>query len=107
MKKEKENTTPHHHHVNIKGNFTCGCKVSKEEKKWVKFIEVSDSGKTKVWELYNTENEHFLGVVKWYGGFRKYVFCPANDSMYAPSCLREVARFIDTEMFKRNLSNTL
>lgn len=78
--------------------------MATKEKKWVVFEEtLSDTGKTKIWRLFNVENEHFLGEIRWYGGFRKYVFYPSNDSLYAPSCLREITEFIETEMLKRKL----
>lgn len=50
-------------------------KMNERLKKYIKIVEVANPGhKTKVWHVVDKKIEFLLGVVKWYGGWRKYVF---------------------------------
>lgn len=66
-----------------------------------KYIEIreaglSDTGKTAIWEVMNIRDSTLCGEVRWYGGFRKYCFYPADDSMlYDSDFLRLVADHLD------------
>lgn len=35
-----------------------------------------------------------LGVVKWWGAWRKYAFFPNPDTLYEQDCLRDIAQII-------------
>lgn len=63
------------------------------------FNLVSDTGKTKIWDVYN--GTMVLGLVKWYAPWRRYCFCPIDGSLFDVSCLREIINFIDSEMLSR------
>jgi hypothetical protein len=65
------------------------------------FTEVSDTGKTKVWSVDNSDNGSHIGVVKWRGGWRKYALFPESDTLWSADCLRDVANFIDARMKER------
>jgi len=58
------------------------------------FLEVSASGKTKVWEIRAVAGGAVLGKVKWFGRWRQYVFAPAANTVWNPDCLNEVSRFV-------------
>lgn len=56
-------------------------------------VGVSPSGKTHIWRVADVRGTR-IGLVKWYGAWRKYCFFPENRTLYDPSCLRELADFI-------------
>lgn len=70
---------------------------------WVDFKEVRDTGKTKVWSVVTTYDGGGveLGVVKWHGAWRKYAFYPEYGTLFEPTCLRDIAAFIDKAMAER------
>lgn len=59
----------------------------------------SESGKTRVWRVYNFYHRNVIGFVKWYGGFRRYCFYPEIEDVswitFDSDCLRMVADFLD------------
>lgn len=58
----------------------------------------SESGKTKIWRVYNKHNDFFLGKVQWYAPWRKYCFLPAPiESVFDANCLTEIAAYCATE----------
>lgn len=64
-----------------------------------KYIEIvsaglSATGKTKVFHIKNIRTGETCGVIKWYGGFRKYVFYPGNDMLFDHHCLQQIADFL-------------
>lgn len=38
-----------------------------------------------------------LGVIKWFGRWRKYVFFPVQNTLYEETCMREISQFIVEE----------
>lgn len=44
---------------------------------------------------YRIDSEHggVLGFVRWWGGWRKYVLEPGEDTVFEETCLREIAAF--------------
>lgn len=65
----------------------------------VEFIDVSHlEAKTGRWNVIGTAgDEDLLGVVKWRGAWRAYVFHaePGSDPILASNCLRQLADFCD------------
>lgn len=63
------------------------------------FCRTSESGKTQIWDIRNSENRSLLGYVEWAGSWRKYIFTPVtNDRLiFEETCLREIAEFIETK----------
>ncbi len=55
----------------------------------------SASGKTHTWAIYNSQNESFLGIVKWHGPWRKYCFFCAPTLLLEEKCMREIADLIE------------
>lgn len=60
-----------------------------------KFISSSDSGRTNVWEVQTTENNLFLGSIKWFGAWRRYSFFPEFGSVFEWACMRDIADFCE------------
>jgi len=56
----------------------------------------------KVWtggKDFDEEGEQYveLGIIKWWCGWRRYVFFPEEGTFYEPGCLREMADFCEHE----------
>lgn len=72
---------------------------------WVDFKDVgsSPSGKTRIWQVVTTYDGGgvVLGQIRWHGAWRKYAFFPATGTLYEPTCLRDIAEFIDRQMSQR------
>lgn len=73
--------------------------------KWLKFNHSrnSKSGKTKIWEVLTTYDDSLLGIVGWFGRWRKYSFYPAPNTVFEKDCLRDIADFCETETEKHKL----
>jgi hypothetical protein len=72
--------------------------------KWIGFqLEERRSGaKTDTWHVWSLkEPRAHLGIVKWYGGWAKYVFFPGAATLYEEDCLRDLAAFIEAETLKQ------
>lgn len=54
----------------------------------------SRSGITKTWDVRSDGNV-FLGIVKWWGAWRRYCYCPTGSTVHEQVCLREIAKFIE------------
>ena len=58
--------------------------------KWLQFENEreSDTGKTKLWDVYSTNKVDeedlgvFLGEVRWHGAWRKYAFFPEPNLLF-------------------------
>ena len=71
--------------------------------KYIRFSFLTDTGKTKVWEVFpsspagdivlSVSRVGSIGSVKWFGRWRKYAFFPENDCVFEEVCLREIAQF--------------
>lgn len=60
---------------------------------YLNFVDagVSDSGKTKLWDIVNTRDEH-LGMISWHAPWRKYT--AHLSGVYDPDCLDEISTFV-------------
>lgn len=66
-----------------------------------KYIEIvlvgtSPSGKTKVWEVRNKKEDAEVGIIRWAGNWRKYVY-ECGPTYYDWDCLRMIADFIEDQ----------
>ena len=69
--------------------------------KWIEFREVGAPGVTRVWHVHAKQGGDILGVVRWYSGWRRYVFAPVEGSEYEQDCLRDIAAFVERETRER------
>lgn len=69
--------------------------------KWIRFDEVGDTGKTKIFEVRSLEGEFLLGEIRWFGRWRKYAFFPDADTIFERDCLMDIADFLDKVMLER------
>lgn len=75
----------------------------KTQYKWILFEEQMSTGKTKVFRCVNKEYGADLGVVKWYGPFRKYSFFPEANLVFEFQCLKDISSFLETLMLERKI----
>jgi len=64
--------------------------------KWVNIKEVgkSASGKTIIWDVFSS-GEIFLGEIRWFASWRKYVFLPLNGAVFEEDCMRDIANWCE------------
>jgi hypothetical protein len=55
------------------------------------------SGRTRLWVVATKDGRQMLGWIKWYSGWRKYVFAPSSGSEFEEDCLREIAGFCERQ----------
>ena len=64
------------------------------------FFGMTSSGATQVWKIESNDGSNFLGLIKWFGRWRKYSFYPHSDTIFEATCLREIADFCGEESRK-------
>jgi hypothetical protein len=72
--------------------------------RWVSFqLEDRRRGaKTDVWHVWSLKQPPaHLGLVKWYGAWRRYAFFPAPETIFEQDCLRDIAAFVESETEKQ------
>ena len=66
--------------------------------KWCYVNEIGDTGKTKIFEVRTkaepAENTMPLGVIKWYSAWRQYAFFPRSATLFEPTCLNDISKFM-------------
>ena len=74
------------------------------EYKYIIFLAGEAKPKTEMWECWSKPEEEggkptaeavILGIVKWYGAWRKYAFFPETCTFYEQGCLRDIAHFLE------------
>ena len=70
-------------------------KLTEKVFRWIRFELEDVKDKTCVWSVF-TKDGGYLGSVKWWSGWRKYCFFPANGSLYEQDCLNDIAEFLET-----------
>lgn len=70
--------------------------MSNRVEKYIKFVERDPLPKTRRWDVINVRTGYDIGEIQWYGGFRKYVFFPENETLFDHDCLKLIADFIET-----------
>lgn len=57
--------------------------------------------KTDSYSVVNIENRGEIGIIRWYGAFRKYSFFPNSNTVYESVCLQDIADFLNKLMEDR------
>lgn len=63
--------------------------------KYIHYELYSDTGKTQRWLVRNKANQHTLGTIQWYSGWRQYTFIPKADTEYNNGCLESIISFLN------------
>lgn len=71
-----------------------------KQTKFLNFVEISDTGKTKLIGVGNNSGQK-LAYIKWDTGWRRYVFLPFKETQYDVTCLSEISAFITDLMNQR------
>lgn len=71
-----------------------------KQTKYLNFVEISDTGKTKTIGVGNNIGEK-LAYIKWDTGWRKYVLLPFTNMQFDVTCLKEISEFITDLMNQR------
>jgi hypothetical protein len=50
--------------------------------------------KTDVWHIYSVNHGDLLGIIKWAGRWRQYVFFPTQHTMWNKDCLNDIEQFL-------------
>lgn len=53
------------------------------------------TGKTSIYVVTNNRTESELGLIRWHGPWRQYVFVPRDGTIYSSGCLRDIDSFIE------------
>lgn len=76
--------------------------------KYIKFEDTSIAGnKTKMFLVINNESEETIGLIKWYGAFRKYSFFPNANTVFENKCLRDITVVLEYLMEQHKLLKDL
>lgn len=63
--------------------------------KYITVKEIKEPGrKTPIYCLSNSQNDYFLGMIKWNPGWRKFCFYPSIDTLFDNQCLLDISNFI-------------
>lgn len=67
--------------------------------KWINFIDggTSETGKTRLWHVVTKDGSSVIGIIHWYGPWRKYCFSPHAKTVYEQDCLRSIADFCERQ----------
>ena len=66
----------------------------KTKYKYVHFVKVGDSGKTQVWDCYNSANQYTLGRISYLNTWRQYIFSPNSYAYFSVGCMEDICNFI-------------
>jgi hypothetical protein len=61
------------------------------EGRWIRFD--TPAAKTSRWLVVNKSDDAVLGVVSWFGRWRRYAFQPESDIVLQNQCLMDIADF--------------
>ncbi len=68
---------------------------------YIEFVEIHDTGKTKIFDVRSLNDGAMLGVIRWYGAWRQYVFMPERVTVWNTTCLKTIITFINGLMKER------
>lgn len=62
-----------------------------------KVKELTPNPATKRWAVMSKDQGSQIGMVSWYGPWRKYCFFPMASTVYEQVCLRDIANFCESQ----------
>jgi len=67
----------------------------KTEYRYIHFVEVSGAGSAiKRFSVRNNKSREQLGLVRWYGQWRRYCFFPEPCCVFNADCLSDIREFM-------------
>ena len=73
-------------------------------KSYVDFELAEKKPKTAVYHVLSKSGGDILATIRWHGPWRKYVFDPADETLWSCGCLAEVQTFIEDLMNARKVA---
>ena len=80
--------------------------IERKETKWLNIALLDHTDKTAKYTVRNKENNVLLGIIKWFGSWRKYAFFPCSDMVFETQCLSDITGFLNELMEDRKNSKT-
>ena len=82
---------------------------SQRECEWIRFdlVGPTPSGKTQIWNVVLKDQSVIGGQVRWFGAWRKYAFFPNPSTLYEQDCLRDIARFIESQTLSQRTQKAI
>ena len=79
--------------------------VMKKEYQYIRFVQRPSIAerKTSIWDCRNIRHGDLLGIIRWDGAWRQYVFAPTTISspIFSAGCLADIQDFIGQLMRAR------
>ena len=60
--------------------------------------------KTYMIDVQTKDKSTYLGVIKWWSHWRRYVFTPSKDTLFDAACLTDITSYINKLMLDRKTS---
>ena|SRR5256885_11213324 len=74
-------------------------RLAGHETEYLLFREVPSPGlKTRVWTVESKNRGDVLGLIRWFGQWRQYIFDPADGTVFNATCLSDIESFLDDAM---------
>ena len=71
---------------------------------YIRFEQVPNPGRrTGVYTVISRDYDNTLGIIKWHGPWRQYVFWPRPNTLWSIGCLEEINQFIAELMESRRI----
>ena len=70
--------------------------VTVVEKEWIafRFLCLSKTKKTQIWQVTTKDDINILGQVRWFARWRQYSFFPEQATIFSSGCLRDIQNFM-------------
>jgi hypothetical protein len=63
--------------------------------KHIIFKKISQTMKTKIYEVWNTQEDCPIGIVRWCNAWRHYWFLPYPETGYSDRCMFRIGKFVE------------
>lgn len=73
---------------------------------YITFEELTPAPATKRWAVMSKDQRAQIGMVKWYGPWRKYCFFPMGNTVFEWVCLSEIADFCEAQTLVHRQAKT-
>jgi len=65
------------------------------ESKYIQMEFIEQKAKTVVFEVQTKSDQTRLGLIKWFGRWRQYVFFPEPETVFSKGCMADINSFIE------------
>ena len=72
---------------------------------YIEFIKVTGNPNRKLYEVTSKKSGEKLGLIRWQGSWKKYVFAPDKNTYWDEGCLKDVVQFLERLNEKKGIKN--